>query len=218
MNQEKIWDYFQNEGGVSFEAAQPRYNYLKKRVKKLTVSNAKVLNIGVGAGRLESMLLKSGYLVSALDPNPNSIQKLVSAGVDAHVGMIENLPFDTNTFDVIVASEVLEHLSDDSCRIAISEIQRTLKSKGVFIGTVPYAENLSDNLTVCPHCAERFHRWGHQQSFDKKRLASIFDGKLEQVNILTMSFVVWTISPKRLLKSLLKWLLGYFGEIGRAHV
>ena len=212
MNQEKIWAYFQNEGVASFETALPRYRYLLKGLRKKTRPPAKVLNIGVGSGKLESLLMEAGYSVAALDPDANAISKLASIGIDAHTGVAEHLPFEDGSFDAVIASEVLEHLEPDNCHQAISEILRVLKPGGYFIGTVPYEEHLADNLTICPHCGERFHRWGHRQSFNKAKLVTMFIDGFEMVHLSRRAFVVWGVRPMRLLKSSFKWLLGRMGE------
>lgn len=212
MNQEKIWAYFQNEGVASFEAALPRYRYLLKGLRKNTRAPAKVLNIGVGSGKLEDLLMEAGYSVATLDPDANAISKLVSIGIDAHTGVAEHLPFQDGSFDAVIASEVLEHLEADNCHQAISEILRVLKPGGYLIGTVPYQEHLADNLTICPHCGEGFHRWGHRQTFDKTQLAALFVDGFELVNLSRRTFVVWGIRPMLLFKSSFKWLLGRMGE------
>lgn len=212
MDQTKIWAYFQNEGVASFEAALPRYRYLLRGLRKHVRPPATVLNIGVGSGKLEHLLSNAGYCVAALDPDANAISKLVSIGIDAHTGVAEHLPFQDGSFDAVIASEVLEHLEADNCRQAISEILRVLKSGGYFIGTVPYQEHLADNLTICPHCGESFHRWGHRQSFDKTQLVTLFVDGFDLVNLSGRAFVVWGVRPMRLLKSSFKWLLGRMGE------
>lgn len=212
MNQEKIWAYFQNEGAASFEAALPRYQYLLSGLRKHIKSPSAVLNIGVGSGKLEGLLLEAGYKVAALDPDASAINKLASMGVNAKTGVAERLPFEDAAFDAVIASEVLEHLDQDNCIQAISEIRRVLKPGGHFLGTVPYREQLTDNLTVCPHCGERFHRWGHRQTFDESYLAALFVGGFELEKLSRRSFVVWSAKPMRLLKSGIKWLLGRMGE------
>jgi len=212
MNQEKIWAYFQNEGVASFEAALPRYSYLLKGLRKHLKSPATVLNIGVGSGKLESLLLEAGYSVAALDPDASAIGRLVSMGVDARTGVADQLPFDGGSFDAVIASEVLEHLDDDDCVRTAAEILRVLKPGGYFLGTVPYREQLEDNLTVCPHCGQRFHRWGHRQTFNESRLSALLNDGFESVNLSKRSFVAWSISPMRLLKGSVKWLLGRMGE------
>jgi SAM-dependent methyltransferase len=67
--------------------------------------------------------------------------------------------------DFVVASEVLEHLTDEQRAAGIGEIARILRPGGYFLGTVPFNENLAEQQAVCPHCGEVFHRWGHQRSF-----------------------------------------------------
>lgn len=212
MNQERIWEYFQNEGAASFEAALPRYRYLLSGLRKRIKFPGAVLNIGVGSGKLEGLLLEAGYKVSALDPDARAIGKLSGMGVDAHTGVAEQLPFGDGMFDAVIASEVLEHLDKNNCILAISEIRRVLKPGGYFLGTVPYQEQLADNLTVCPHCGERFHRWGHRQTFDAPYLTALFADGFELEKLSRRSFVIWSINPMRLLKSGIKWLLGRMGE------
>lgn len=212
MNQEKIWAYFQNEGASSFEAALPRYGHLLKALRKRIEAPARVLNIGVGSGKLEGMLMETGYHVAALDPDATAIGKLAAAGFDAHIGVAECLPFHDGAFDVVIASEVLEHLESDQCRQAIAEILRVLKPRGYFLGTVPYREHLADNMTVCPHCGERFHRWGHQQTFDRGQLVALLSAGFEFLGLSRRSFVVWDGGVMRMLKSSFKWMLGRMGE------
>lgn len=212
MSQEKIWSYFQNEGAEYFAASQPRYAFLLNAIKARVEACSAVLNIGVGNGKLESMLAESRYLVSALDPDAQAIAKLIATGIDARCGSAEELPFENDSFEAIIASEVLEHLDSESCHQAASEIRRTLKPGGYFIGTVPYQEQLADNVTVCPHCGERFHRWGHQQSFDRKRLTDLFGDGFELVHLSRRAFVAWNLPPFRMLKSCFRWILGRCGE------
>lgn len=174
MDQTKIWDFFQNneEVGDIFAGARPRYEFLAKHV----APGAHVLNIGVGRGGLENILLKKGAVVSCLDPSESAIdgiRKQYELGERAQVGFSQSMPFSDSQFDVVVMSEVLEHLSDDVMNSTLVEVRRVLKPGGHFIGTVPANETLSDNRTVCPHCGEDFHRWGHLQSFSLVRLREV---------------------------------------------
>ena len=50
-------------------------------------------------------------------------------------GSVYNLPFEDNSFDLIICSEVLEHLDD--YHAGIEEIYRVLKPKGKFLPSVP---------------------------------------------------------------------------------
>ena len=54
------------------------------------------------------------------------------------------LPFDDHSFDVVVITEVLEHLPYTD--ITLSEIQRILKPGGKIVGSVPNATRLRNRL------------------------------------------------------------------------
>ena len=74
MDQTKIWDYFQNNDEMedAFSKALPRYEFLAQQI----ASGMHVLNIGVGRGGLEAILVKKGVLVSCLDPSEKAIDNL----------------------------------------------------------------------------------------------------------------------------------------------
>jgi O-antigen biosynthesis protein len=54
---------------------------------------------------------------------------------------LQRIDFESNGFDVILSSDIMEHVRDD--RAAHSEIFRCLKPGGAYIFTVPYNENLA---------------------------------------------------------------------------
>ncbi len=58
-------------------------------------------------------------------------------------GDLVKLPYRDNSFDFVSALDVLEHIKDD--RIAISEISRILKKKGIAVITVPHRMDYYSN-------------------------------------------------------------------------
>ena len=218
MSQEKIWQYFQGDGIQNFDDAVPRLEHLYKRARKYGRGRQlQALNIGVGNGWLERRCHGVGWTVSALDPGEDAIGSLVKDGIDGRVGQIESMPFETNTFDVVFCSEVLEHLSDDQLSSGLAEIKRVLTPDGILIGTVPYRESLFEGLVICPDCGKRFHRWGHQQSFDKECLAKAFvQAGMMPISIQTYAFPVYSKSlPLNRLRQSARWVLG---RLGSGHV
>ncbi len=184
MQQEKIWHYFQAGGGAgdAFAQARPRYEFLAGRTRP----GDHVLNIGVGRGGLEALLLGRGVQVSCLDPGEKAIEVLRQRhglGERAQVGYSQAMPFPDATFDVVVMSEVLEHLEDEVLARTLVEVARVLKPGGAFIGTVPADENLQEGLVMCPHCGESFHRWGHLQSFGADRLRTLLASRFGAVEL-----------------------------------
>ncbi|NWF39500.1 class I SAM-dependent methyltransferase [Mariprofundus sp. NF] len=192
INQEKIWEHFQTDELNVFSGAHPRLSFLAKQVAK----GARVLNIGVGDGFLESQVLNHGAEAYSLDPSENTIKKLAAHLGDADgehfkAGYVESIPFPDSFFDVVIMSEVLEHLSDKSLSEALQEVHRVLKPGGKFIGTVPADEDLSENSILCPCCEARFHRWGHEQSFSKQRFVEVLENNFVNVVVRRAYFVNW---------------------------
>lgn len=188
MDQKKIWSYFQNKNNKVFESSKYRLKYLLKNFKK----GDKVLNIGVGNGFFEKLALEKKIDIYSLDPDQEIIRKISKLiGRKAKVGYSSNIPFQDNFFDGVVMSEVLEHLEAEEIIRTIDEVWRVLKFKGVFIGTVPYNENLDEQVVVCPKCGNLFHKWGHLQSFNEEKIMSLLSKKFEINIIKPKMFISW---------------------------
>ena len=127
--------------------------------------HVETLNIGIGSGHFERACRNRGWNIHSLDPDAESCARLAAEGIEARAGTIENMPVESRACDFVVASEVLEHLSDAQRAAGLGEIARALVPGGWFLGTVPYREDLAAQQVVCPACGEVFHRWGHQASF-----------------------------------------------------
>lgn len=108
-----------------------------------------VLDMGAGAGRHAFECLRRGARIVALDYSHEeltAVRNLFWAMGEADEigkhgaalaaqGDALRLPFADATFDRIICSEVLEHISDDA--IAIAELTRVLKPGGTIAVTVP---------------------------------------------------------------------------------
>lgn len=174
MNQDKIWDHFQNPaqaGESAFLQASARYAFLARAV----AAGEQALNVGVGHGELEKLLIKRGVVAHCLDPSAAStaaMEAIVGTG-NAKVGHAQAVPFPSGVFDVVIMSEVLEHLSGEILHRSLDEVVRVLRPGGRFLGTVPADENLLANKVICPHCGALFHRWGHEQTFSRQSLKTL---------------------------------------------
>jgi SAM-dependent methyltransferase len=184
LDERRIWEYYQNDDvvGDSVFNARPRYAYVAARIQP----GDRALNIGVGRGGLEALLVEKGVAVHALDPGERSIGRIrekYALGEAARVGFSQAIPFPDSHFDVVVMCEVLEHLSDDVIEASLAEVTRVLRPGGRFMGTVPADEDLLANLVMCPHCGETFHRWGHLQRFDRPKLEHTLGRRFKNVEI-----------------------------------
>lgn len=106
-----------------------------------------VLDLGCGEGRhAHAVGLEPGVNIVGLDMDAASLAKARAGAAEVGSGGgasgfvrgdAYRLPFPDGRFDVVICSEVLEHL-DDYGR-ALSEIRRVLKPGGLFAPTVPRA-------------------------------------------------------------------------------
>jgi ubiquinone/menaquinone biosynthesis C-methylase UbiE len=172
LQQDRIWEYFQNEGIESFQQSGTRLRFLADRIPP----GKNVLNVGVGNGEFESIAIQKKLDVYSLDPSETSIRRIQQRfhlGDKAVVGYGQSMPFRDGQFDFVVISEVLEHLTDEVVVATLGEIHRVLKPGGRILGTVPSREQLESQEVVCPCCESRFHRWGHLQQFTPERLRDL---------------------------------------------
>lgn len=97
----------------------------------------RVLDIGCGNGVFTQWLVRKGKTVVGTDHSQTQLS--YGAHEFPPVGFVcsagEALPFADATFDVVIMSEVLEHMDDD--RQALGEALRVLRPGGWFVITVP---------------------------------------------------------------------------------
>jgi len=103
----KFYNHYWNtrsESGNRF-----RYSIFLSWVDK----SAKILDIGCGDGFLSSLLIeKKDCSVTGLDISEVAAEKAKARGVDVVVANVEEpLPFEDNSFDFVIATEVLEHIT-----------------------------------------------------------------------------------------------------------
>jgi SAM-dependent methyltransferase len=98
---------------------------------------ARVLDIGTSTGTNLRMLRDLGFVnVDGLDPSEAARQWCLDKRLGAVTqGDVRDMPFDDASFDLVLATDVLEHVDEDD--IAIREIARVLKPRGRALVTVP---------------------------------------------------------------------------------
>lgn len=109
----------------------------------------KVIDVGAGAGRHSFEAYRRGADITAFDMSESDMADVATmfeamaaegeapAGARARavVGDALALPYDDGTFDVVIASEILEHVPADDA--AIAELVRVLRPGGTLAVSVP---------------------------------------------------------------------------------
>lgn len=108
-----------------------------------------VLNIGFGSGNLEERTLKgneSNFDWQGIDISEESVKTMSRKYKKSSfvVGDILKLPYKNESYDYVVALEVLEHISPKNTFKALNQIISKLKSGGRFILSVPLNEGLEE--------------------------------------------------------------------------
>lgn len=110
-----------------------------------------ILDCGCGTGGNSNSYAPFGR-VYGIEPDSGAVQLARRRGgaVLCRASGID-LPFKADSFDVVVASDVLEHIDDDAR--AVREITRVLRPGGAFVFSVP-----AHPWLFGPHDAALFHR------------------------------------------------------------
>jgi ubiquinone/menaquinone biosynthesis C-methylase UbiE len=127
-----------------------------------------VLDVGCGDGRILGELSQRYDAVGA-DYAAYSVRE---AGPRAIRASSAALPFPDRSFDLVLCSEVLEHLPKDILVSTLSEIERV--AKAYVLISVPYREKLRLLFLCCPVCHHEFHIWGHLRSYTKSDMKKLF--------------------------------------------
>jgi 2-polyprenyl-3-methyl-5-hydroxy-6-metoxy-1,4-benzoquinol methylase len=119
--------------GTSPDAAMELYGLLQE----VGVSGGRLLDLGCSTGKLIFHLQKFGYNVAGCDINADAINVARSNGLDAYLGTIEEINLEEGHFDVIIMSDVLEHLISPGR--ALLRAHFLLNKRGVLIIRIPNA-------------------------------------------------------------------------------
>ncbi|MBS1647341.1 MAG: methyltransferase domain-containing protein [Bacteroidetes bacterium] len=116
---------------------------------------ARILDIGCAGGPLLQTLKEVGYRnVCGADFSPEAVAKCVKRGLEAYEMDAQNLTFEANSFDVLIASDNLEHLQHDTQ--ALDSWFRVLKPGGKLIVFVPAYLFLWSEQDVVNHHYRRY--------------------------------------------------------------
>ena len=134
-----------------------------KIIKKFAKMKGKILDVGCHDGTLHNDLIKeySEHNVWGLDI-------ILKKETDRlFEGSAEQMPFNNNFFDIIIAGELIEHL--EKPKKFIKECKRVLKSNGIVIITTPNVKSLVNRIF------KNYHHGGHISLFDEQTLKNIFE-------------------------------------------
>ncbi|UCH94533.1 MAG: methyltransferase domain-containing protein [Candidatus Aminicenantes bacterium] len=110
--------------------------HLKSQLKK---NHGSILDFGCGGGRFSKKLAKLGFSVNGVDISPSMLAMARQECLNNKLCKFtliqpgQELPFDTNTFDILWSFTVLQHVPDDVFNYLVRELKRVLNPGGLVL-------------------------------------------------------------------------------------
>lgn len=142
------------------------YDFCVHWVKQQHRGNPRVLDYGCGAGRIVSLLRAERVDAFGCDVfyEGGDYSSQIMSGAKPFVRRMDGnvVPFESNTFDLVVSNQVFEHVPDlDAC---LAEISRVLKPTGKILAMFPDRSCLREG-----HCGVPLLHW-----FPKKSRSRVY--------------------------------------------
>jgi SAM-dependent methyltransferase len=126
------------------------------------------LDVGCGDGKLtESIIAATKCPIVGLDFSQEALSRCSFKTIQ---GDATKLPFNDGEVDLVLTTDVLEHLPQAMEEIVWEQLFRVAK-KWVLVA-VPFREELLEATTKCHHCAHQYHVNWHLRSYDWPELLS----------------------------------------------
>jgi SAM-dependent methyltransferase len=139
---ERYAEHNRSERGAGFVFARPEREALFKRY--VGGSGRRVLDLGCRDGALTQAYLEGNEVVG-VDADREALAEAAKLGIETKWADLDQpLELEDESFDVVVAGELLEHLRDP--QRLVSEIRRVLRPGGTFVASVPNAYRLKGRL------------------------------------------------------------------------
>lgn len=173
---------------------QHKRQVVHQLIDKYLPQKGKVLDVGCGTGKILEELKAKKWQVFGIDGNKEAIKWSAKRGIKIKKADFnkDKIPFEDNSFDLVLALDLLEHLPNESN--LLRQIKRVLKKDGFFICTVPAYPKL-------------FSYWdkmlGHQRRYTKKSLREVLEKNHFKVKNISYYFALH-LFPTVLVRSLKK--------------
>jgi SAM-dependent methyltransferase len=140
--------YYASFYGEGRDIAVPDFilDQLRRLVRSLARyrTTGRWLDIGCGRGTLLRAAGAEGWEAVGTEIAPAVVDSVRALGLDARLGLTQELDLPSGGFDVVSAIEVLEHVRDPD--VLIAEAARLLRPGGAVCITTPHSRGISRRL------------------------------------------------------------------------
>lgn len=146
LNTSKFWDdIYSEQKGVTCQDSMTK-DRIKAIASFMPHGKQKVLDVGAGPGWILELISKDKHKkIYACDFSEVVVEWLKKQFKgNFSIQSVYNLKYTKNSFDVVLALELLEHVRPSKIFKLLKSINGLLKNDGVFIVSVPMNEGLED--------------------------------------------------------------------------
>lgn len=182
---QRLWNYYstsESHRSTYFGETVGRHFVRVLRRKGVLHGRKRIVDISCGTGAIIEALLHSinfdcdvkGFDISELSVDRTNSRNQGRSGFSGAfpIGGYPTL-LEDRSVDLLILTEVIEHLDDSGLGAVLRECSRVLAPKGVLVLTTPNEENLAREHVLCPECGCTFHRWQHRRSWSRSSLAGV---------------------------------------------
>jgi SAM-dependent methyltransferase len=167
---------------------------VEKICRTLNNSNPKILDVGCGTGANLKMLAAFGR-AEGVDISPQAVEFCHERGLESvRLGAIEHLPYENDSFELVTALDVVEHLDDDVA--GLREMRRVLRRDGrllLFVPAFMFLWGVQDDVS------------NHRRRYTLPRLLRAVEEagfSVEWASYANISFFL----PALVVRSVMRWL------------
>ncbi len=125
-----------NDVRMKISASCKRDRFIIRHLRQHAQSlgrSLQILDVGCGGGRL---YLKNFGEVRGVEPDETLRQAASRQYIEVKPGLANDIPYPTNTFDVVTLIDVFGHIEAQGKDASIAEMFRVLRPGGIFIGFI----------------------------------------------------------------------------------
>lgn len=193
----RFWDYIHQNSSLKqyFFGLKAGPHVVRIINKKIGFKNLHtIVDLSCGRGDIISSCMaymKKGQSIYGTDFSAKNVE-YVNSRFDGDerfkgarlVRFFPNSFFKDNSIDLVIITEVIEHLRDDELESTMLEAWRILRKGGCLLITTPNEEDLDASKMMCPDCGCMFHQWQHVRFWDIKTLRQMTDSYGFATNVL----------------------------------
>jgi SAM-dependent methyltransferase len=114
----------------------------------------RMLDVGFGGAGAMLAGVRAGWDVEGVEISESAVKNALELGLKAVHGAVEEVGYPDDAFDVVICSEVLEHVPQP--RLLVEEMARIVRPGGLLWATTPHGKGVSSKLlglrwsVMCP--------------------------------------------------------------------